>query len=327
MKKIFNRIINCQGHSILELIIALAIFSLIIASLTGLILGSFQSFQRGSELNKANALAQEGTEAVRAIGNRAFNEFEYSRSAVSTSGSQWILTGEGTTEQINSFTRQIDFIDVYRNSDGSLSTSTNPNAYLDVMSKKVNTTISWEIRDGINNSIVRTVYLTNWAANIWEQTNWIGARGQTSWTDETKYDSDDGNIEISIVGQFSLIEVATSTYSAEGYLISSAFDTGDQSAFSTITWDSELPEECSLCEIKIQIKTASDSGGAPGDWSNTWSGPEGEDGDEDDFFATSTGQIIHIDHNDDQWVKYKVLLIGDASSTPILKEIKAYYQL
>ena len=43
--------------------------------------------------------------------------------------------------------------------------------------------------------------------------------------------------------------------------------------------------------IKLQIKTAPDSGGSPGTWTPTWSGPEGNDGDETDFFTISKGEI------------------------------------
>jgi type II secretory pathway pseudopilin PulG len=326
MIKYFKRILPCHGQSMVEIVVALAIFVLIIASLTSLILGSFSSLERGKQLTQAQTLAQEGIEAVRAIRDRAWNELIYNRSAVAVAGNQWVFVGEGTTEQIGEFTRLIDFLPIYRDEDGNMISSTTSDSYLDVLSKEIIVRISWEIRDGVDNTIEQTTYLTNWRANEWLQTDWSAGAGQTIWSDSAKYDSDDGNINNETAKEISLKEIATSTYASSGYLISSAFNTGGQSAFSAIAWEENLPPLCGSCQIKIQIKTAPDTAGFPGTWSIFWSGPDGEDGDEIDYFATSTGQLIHTDHNGDQWIKYKAWLSGDASSTPVLNEVKVFYQ-
>ncbi len=316
----------CQGQSMVEIVIALAFFVLIIASLTSLILGSFSFLERGEQFTKAQALVQEGIEAVRAIRDRAWNDLVYNRSAVAAAGNQWILAGEGTTEQIGKFTRYIDFLPIYRGKDGNIVSSTTPDSYLDVLSREIIAGISWEIRDGVNNTTERRVYLSNWRARKWLQADWSSGVGQTVWLDSNKYDSDDGNINNEIAGEISLEEIATSTYASQGYLVSSAFNTGQQSSFSAIFWEETLPPLCQDCNIKLQIKTAPDAAGFPGTWSTNWSGPDGEDGDENDYFVISTGQLIHTDHNGDQWIKYKVLLSGDASSTPALNEVKVFYQ-
>ncbi len=326
MIKYFKKILPCQGQSMVEIVVALAIFVLIIASLTSLILGSFSSLERGKQFTKAQTLAQEGIEAVRTIRDRAWNELIYNRSAVAVAGNQWVFVGEGTTEQIGSYTRFIDFLPIYRDGNGNIVSSTTPDSYLDVLSKEIIVRISWEIRDGVDNTIEQTTYLTNWRAKEWLQTDWSAGAGQTIWLDSAKYDSDDGNINNEIVGEISLKKIATSTYASSGYLISSAFNTGLLSAFSAIAWEEDLPPSCGSCQIKLQIKTAPDADGFPGAWPTFWAGPDGEDGDEEDYFTVSTGQIIHTGHNGDQWIKYKVFLSGDASSTPVLNEVKVFYQ-
>ncbi len=325
-KKIYRIKLLCGGQSILEIVVALGIFVIIIAALTSLVLGSFTLLERSSQLTRAEGLVQEGVEAVRSIQDRAWNELIYSRSAVATSSNQWGLAGEGTTEQVGSFSRTIDFLSVYRDSNGNIVSATSSGAYLDVLSKQVVVNISWEIREGASSTLARTTYFTNWNASVWEQTNWSGGSGQLIWSNNSEYYSDDNNIYVGTSGQAELKEIATSTYASSGFLISSAFDTSQQSAFNTIVWEEVIPGGCPTCAIQLQIKTAPDSGGAPGTWSATWSGPDGEDGDEEDYFTVSTGEFIHTDHNNDQWVKYRAVLVGDGSSTPVMEEIKLYYQ-
>lgn len=111
-------------------------------------------------------------------------------------------------------------------------------------------------------------------------------------------------------------------YSTLGTLESSAFDTGSSSSFNIIEWD-ETPYAGG--DIKLQVKTAQDSGGSPINWSPTWCGPEGEDGDETDFFTDPSGEIIHPDHNTDQWIKYFVTMTSDGGGTPVLEETRVYY--
>jgi len=113
-----------------------------------------------------------------------------------------------------------------------------------------------------------------------------------------------------------------SGYATLGTLESSAFNAGSSSSFNIIEWD-EVPYANG--SIKLQIKTAPDNGGAPGAWSATWCGPDGEDGDETDYFTVSSGEVIHPDHNGDQWIKYLVTITGDGAGTPILEEVRFYY--
>lgn len=120
---------------------------------------------------------------------------------------------------------------------------------------------------------------------------------------------------------------ASGNYATNGAYVSNAFDTGGLSAINVIEWDwSKTNLNCSLCNIRLQIQTAPDAGGSPGVWSPTWSGPEGEDGDETDYYTISTGELIHTDHNGDQWVRYRAILDGDGNDTPVLEEVRINYQ-
>ncbi|HMB65819.1 MAG TPA: hypothetical protein VKO42_02995, partial [Patescibacteria group bacterium] len=120
--------------------------------------------------------------------------------------------------------------------------------------------------------------------------------------------------------------MASTLYKTSGYLISSAFDAGTPANFNALDWSGQTPVCSPACEIKAQIRTAPDSSGFPGAWSATWCGPEGEDGDESDYFTVGAGELIHTDHNNDQWIKYKVFLSGDSAETPILEDINIFYK-
>jgi hypothetical protein len=76
------------------------------------------------------------------------------------------------------------------------------------------------------------------------------------------------------------------------------------------------------CDIQVQIKTADSLANLTG---AEWSGPEGKDGDETDYFTSGVGILIHPDHNGDRWLKYKVILIGNGDGTPVLNDLTLTY--
>ena len=124
-----------RGQSILEVIIAMAIFGLVAASLLGFIMGGDQALLLGGDQTKAEALAQEGIEAVRSIWDNAWNELVYSQSAINSSTGHWILNGENTTETIGKFVRTISFSDVCRSNLNQI--VDRPGDYIDIQSTKI----------------------------------------------------------------------------------------------------------------------------------------------------------------------------------------------
>ncbi len=153
------------GQALVEVIIALAIFSLIASALIVMIAGSLSVVGQGGKYLQAEALAQEGLEAVRSIKDRAWNKGVYVQSAVTASSTGWVFSGEGTTEQIGDFTRIIDFETVCRNISGDIDDC--PSAYTDVHTKKVTVTVSWENEFGVTDYVKKVTYLTNWDTKEW----------------------------------------------------------------------------------------------------------------------------------------------------------------
>lgn len=111
------------------------------------------------------------------------------------------------------------------------------------------------------------------------------------------------------------------SYETAGTYLSNAYDAGGTVNWNTIEWTEEVTG-CGTCEIKVQIRTAATPGALS---SELWQGPEGKDGDETDFFTDPTGDLIHPDHNADQWIQYLVTLTGDGTTTPYFEDIYITY--
>jgi hypothetical protein len=175
-----------QAWSLIEAIVALAIFALVAASLISLSAGSLNPWLGRGANNQAEALAESGLEAARAIRDRAWNEFIFSKSALNLTGATWSLVGENTEETIGVYTRYLEFKDVCRDATGQISPC--PAARLDPHIQEVTATVKWGVAP-LAKQVARTVYLANWDSRFWEQADWSGGDGQTIWQDRTKYDS------------------------------------------------------------------------------------------------------------------------------------------
>ncbi len=145
------------------------------------------------------------------------------------------------------------------------------------------------------------------------QTNWKGGSGQENFIDETKYFSDDGNIETNNpVGELKLVKHGNS-YEISGELISSTFDTGAASNFTTIEWQpGDQPPETGEAPIRFQLATNNDN--------TTWNfiGPDGTAA----TYYTTSGQPVSAAHNGDRYLRYRVFLsTADDGYTPNLSDI------
>lgn len=198
MIKFFNN----KGQSILEVILAVAIFGLIASSLMALVTGGFTAMIQGGEQTEAELLAQEAIEGVRSIRDAAWNNLIYVTSSIGRSGNRWIFSSENTTETIGKFTRNISFAPVCR--DVSNNFTNCPGSYTDIQSKKVTVTVTWNTTKGETNQVQQSTYLTNWDSREWLQTDWLGGSGQALWADTTQYSSDDGNIDNATAGEIAL---------------------------------------------------------------------------------------------------------------------------
>lgn len=146
------------------------------------------------------------------------------------------------------------------------------------------------------------------------QTDWSGGGGQSTSSDITKYNSDDGNIDtMSPTGEVKLRNVFGS-YNSNGVIESSTFDTGSISNFHNLTWlPSDQPVNAGSQSVRIQFASSTTP---PTTWD--YKGPDGTSG---TYYTLSDSSISSV-HNGDRYVRYKLFLSTQSStSTPNVSDV------
>ena len=161
---ILYKIKNIQsGQSLAEIVIALALVAVFLSVVGVSLLFGLESAGRGRDYLQAQMLAREGVEAARSVYYEDWDNPNYNQSAIVVSDNAWTLSGEGTSEQIGKFSRQINFNSLYRaSSTNEIVESSDPDAYLDALSKKISVNITWERSNGQNSIYTLESIISDW---------------------------------------------------------------------------------------------------------------------------------------------------------------------
>jgi type II secretory pathway pseudopilin PulG len=151
-----------SGQSIVEIVIALALFSIFAISIVIYCLGSFKAVNRSSEHIQALAYAQEGLEAIRNIKSRTWNELVFDQTGVADNNGTWQLTGENETDILDQFRRTIRFDAVYRDEQNNPVDEDQSGAQLDPLGKDVTVIVSWNFDNSASTSIELKERMTAW---------------------------------------------------------------------------------------------------------------------------------------------------------------------
>ena len=131
--------------SLLEVLMAVAVFAVGIGAVAHLYLGSYDTTGYNVAKNQATLLAKEGVEAVRSIKDDDFNNISAGDYKIGISENKWTLTvGEEIVDKI--FTRKIN-ISVVKGDDESW---------------EVTASVSWERLRGGENTVSLTEQMTAW---------------------------------------------------------------------------------------------------------------------------------------------------------------------
>ena len=192
---------NKKGFSLVEVLLAGALLSLISAALVGTMIQGEQGTALSGDYQRAVLLADECTEAVRDIRNSAWNILPRTADGLNLDydNNIWGLTGSATTETIDIYDRTMAFEEVCRDVNNVIVDC--PGGEVDLYTVKVTCQVAWNSIADVDRTIEKTTYLTNWDSINWTQTDWVDGDGQAIWSDEEMYDSDDGNIDVSIAGE------------------------------------------------------------------------------------------------------------------------------
>lgn len=135
-------IFNEQGFSLVEALLAVALFSLGVTSFVGAIIYGQQSTAIGGAKARATYIAEEGLEAVRNIRDADYTNLVDGTYGVSTSGNSWSLSGSSDAKDI--FTRQVQI------------------ATVDANRKRITSTVTWQQTPQRTGTVSLDTYLTYW---------------------------------------------------------------------------------------------------------------------------------------------------------------------
>jgi Tfp pilus assembly protein PilV len=156
-----------SGQSLVEVMIAIALFAVLGVSILGVTISAAQSSKEAAEMVSAAALQQEGMTAVRSIRNRSFAELTNGAHGTTTGSGYYALSGSSDSLLGGKYTRTITVADVYRS--GGLTGDIAGSGTLDPEAKKITLTTVWTTLTGKVQTITSDFYAFNLSAINWLQ--------------------------------------------------------------------------------------------------------------------------------------------------------------
>lgn len=135
-------ITNQQGFSLVEVILASAVFVLLIAAFVGAYLYGQEATALAGNRARATLLAEEGLEAVRNIRDADFSNLIDGVYGLTTTNNQWNLSG--SSDMVDIFTRQIVI------------------SSINAEKKSVMANVTWQQNPQRNGAVSVTTRFTNW---------------------------------------------------------------------------------------------------------------------------------------------------------------------
>lgn len=134
------------GFSLVEVILANAVFALLLVGLMGIYLYGEESSMTAGNRNRAILMAEEGIEAVKNIADASFTNLVDGTYGLTTTTNQWNLAGASDLRDI--FTRQV-----------SIST-------VDSKRKNITSTVTWQQNLQRAGSVSAVTRLSNWTTSV-----------------------------------------------------------------------------------------------------------------------------------------------------------------
>jgi Tfp pilus assembly protein PilV len=160
-----NKPDNQSGQSLMELLVAMGIFVLIVASTMFLTLDAHLANQEGGQRTRAAAFAQEGIEASKSLASRGWKYLTVGMHGLSAVTNVWQYNG--STDSLGIFSRSVTVTSVNRDVSGNIVTS---GGTPDPDTKLVTSRVTWSPRPNRPSEVVVNSYFANWKSRRWSQT-------------------------------------------------------------------------------------------------------------------------------------------------------------
>jgi prepilin-type N-terminal cleavage/methylation domain-containing protein len=158
--------IKKSGFTLVEVVIAIAIFSIFSTGITYLSLDTLQADEKIEDGNLALLYAQEGLEAARQMRDMNFLLLENGDHGLDLTSDVWSFIP--APERVDSYyDRTVSVEDVYRDVNNDIAAT----GTLDPDAKLITSTIEWNHRGLFPKSVELSTYLSNWAGDDWIQTD------------------------------------------------------------------------------------------------------------------------------------------------------------
>ncbi len=222
-----------NGFSLVELIVAIGIFSVLAGGVTYVVTNSYNNFYGVGDKQKITEFAQEGLEIARKIKDDSWTYFKANvgsnKGVVRNVNGTWAFSGSSNVS--GDLTRVIYIANVSRDAESNIVESGGTD---DPMTKKVTVTDSGT---GITDYVLST-YLTNWGDKSWTQTDWSGGLATEYWSSANKSYSSSSIDGISTAGALILSPGTGGGTTWEWQdLMDMASSTGNGTAYATAVDD------------------------------------------------------------------------------------------
>lgn len=191
-----------SGQLLLEVLVVIAVASVVIAVTAQMIYVSMRSNKTAGDKNVALGLVEETLEGVRSAATERWTDlYAVSKGQIlyypQKSAGKWVITSGSENVTINgvAYTRSFTVQNVCRDTssrditgisdtNGSVTTCTGSGGGHDPSSQQISATVTWS-----GGSVVSQEYLTRWRNKICIQTGWTGTGGGANTCPATTYES------------------------------------------------------------------------------------------------------------------------------------------
>lgn len=186
MNRQWKKLHTQEGFTIVELIVALALFAIFVSGAAILIVGAYTSTRRGEALTQAALSSQQVFEAVNSIAGYKFNELQAGNYTLDDSTGTWELAPSTGNDDV-----VVTIEDVARDGSSDI-TGTGTN---DPHTRFIHAIVNYDIREGASRSTSASQYITDWGASTYTETTATQFASGTSNGLEITSD-DDGELRV-----------------------------------------------------------------------------------------------------------------------------------